>query len=111
MAWDQEGLPARRAPAAFSLSAGLELPVRNSMSKASFVLTGALAMAGWIGVAGTLLVLPVTAEAQQKVSQKVGVPLKDAQTAISKKKWDTALAKIKEADGVPGKTAFDQYKI
>ncbi len=81
------------------------------MSKASFVLTGALAMAGWIGVAGTMLVVPATAQAQQKVSQKVGVPLKAAQDNISKKKWDAALGKIKEADAAPGKTAFDQYKI
>ncbi len=81
------------------------------MRKASFVLTGALAMAGWLGVAGTLLVVPATAEAQQKVSQKVGVPLKAAQDSISKKKWDAALAKIKEADAAPGKTAYDQYKI
>ena len=66
------------------------------MSKASFVLTGALAMAGWVGVAGTMLVVPATAQAQQKVSQKVGVPLKAAQENISKKKWDAALAKIRE---------------
>jgi tetratricopeptide (TPR) repeat protein len=58
-----------------------------------------------------MLVVPATAEAQQKVSQKVGVPLKAAQEAIQKKRWDQALAKIKEADGAPGKTAFDQYKI
>jgi tetratricopeptide (TPR) repeat protein len=68
-------------------------------------------MAGWLGVAGTMLVIPATAEAQQKVSQKVGVPLKAAQDAIAKKRWDQALGKIKEADAAPGKTAFDQYKI
>ena len=81
------------------------------MRKASLVLSGMLAMAGWLGVAGTLLVVPATAQAQQKVSAKVGVPLKAAQDAIQKKKWDVALAKIKEADGTAGKTAFDQYKI
>jgi tetratricopeptide (TPR) repeat protein len=70
-----------------------------------------LAVAGWLGVAGTMLMAPATAEAQQKVSAKVGVPLKAAQEAIQKKKWDVALAKIKEADGTPGKTEFDQYKI
>lgn len=81
------------------------------MRKASFVLGSMLAISGWIGVAGTLLVAPVTAEAQQKVSAKVGVPIKAAQDAIQKKRWDTALAKIKEADAMSGKTAFDQYKI
>src|SRR5262245_52245280 len=83
-----------------------------TMRKASLVLSGLLAMGGWLGVAGTLLVVaPGTAQAQQKVSAKVGVPLKAAQDAITKKRWDTALAKIKEADAMPGKTAFDQYKI
>ncbi|MGI9245995.1 MAG: tetratricopeptide repeat protein, partial [Steroidobacteraceae bacterium] len=81
------------------------------MSKASFVLGSMLTVSGWLGVAGSLLVVPVTAEAQQKVSQKVGVPLKAAQDAIGKKRWDQALGKIKEADSAPGKTAFDQYKI
>ena len=81
------------------------------MRKASFVLSGLLAMTGWLGVAGTLLVAPATAQAQQKVSAKIGVPLKAAQDAIQRKKWDAALGKIKEADAMPGKTAFDQYKI
>jgi len=81
------------------------------MRKASFVLGSMLAVAGWLGVAGTMLVIPVTAEAQQKVSQKVGVPLKAAQDAIGRKRWDQALAKIREADAAAGKTAFDQYKI
>ena len=81
------------------------------MTKASLVLGSMLAVAGWLGVAGTMLVVPTTAEAQQTVSQKVGVPLKAAQDAIGKKRWDTALAKIREADAAPGKTAFDQYKI
>jgi tetratricopeptide (TPR) repeat protein len=80
------------------------------MTKASFVLGSTLAIAGWLGVAGTLLVVPATAEAQQ-VSQKVGLPLKDAQAAIAKKRWDQALGKIREAEAAPGKTAFDQYKI
>ena len=81
------------------------------MTKASVVLGSMLAVAGWLGVAGTMLVIPVTAEAQQKVSAKVGVPIKAAQDAIAKKRWDQALAKIREADATAGKTPFDQYKI
>jgi tetratricopeptide (TPR) repeat protein len=80
------------------------------MRKASFVLSAALAFAGVTGTVGILLV-PSVAMAQQKVSAKVGVPLKAAQDAIQKKKWDQALTKIKEADGISSKTAFDQYKI
>lgn len=79
------------------------------MRKASFVLSSMLATAGWLGIAGSMVV-PATAEAQQ-VSQAVGVPLKAAQEAIGKKRWDQALAKIREADAVAGKSAFDQYKI
>jgi tetratricopeptide (TPR) repeat protein len=79
------------------------------MRKASFVLSAALALAGVAGVGG--LLVPSVAMAQQKVSAKVGVPLKAAQEAIQKKKWDQALAKIKEADGISPKTAYDQYKI
>jgi len=81
------------------------------MTKASWVLSAALAASGWVGVAGGMLLTPVVAQAEQKVSAKVGVPLKAAQEAIQKKKWDQALAKIKEADATPGKTAFDQFKI
>jgi hypothetical protein len=81
------------------------------MRKASFVLGTTFAIAGWLGVAGTMLMLPVTAEAQQTVSQKVGVPLKAAQDAVARKRWDQALGKIREADAAPGKTAFEQYKI
>ncbi|MDF3072192.1 MAG: hypothetical protein K0R38_7793 [Polyangiaceae bacterium] len=81
------------------------------MRKASFVLGSMLAVAGSLGVTGTMLMLPVTAEAQQTVSQKVGVPLKAAQDAVARKRWDQALGKIREADAAPGKTAFEQYKI
>jgi tetratricopeptide (TPR) repeat protein len=81
------------------------------MTKASMVLGSMLAVAGWLGVAGTMLVVPTTAEAQQTVSQKVGVPLKAAQDAIGRKRWEQALAKIREADAAPGKTGFEQYKI
>lgn len=79
------------------------------MSKASWVLSATLVFAGVTG-AGALLV-PSVAVAQQKVSAKVGVPLKAAQEAAQKKKWDVALSKLKEAEGTAGKTAFDQYKI
>ncbi len=79
------------------------------MRKASLVLSAALAVSGIAGT-GALLV-PTVAMAQQKVSAKVGVPLKAAQEAAQKGKYDVALAKIKEAEGAAGKTSFDQYKI
>jgi tetratricopeptide (TPR) repeat protein len=65
------------------------------------------------GVLGTSAVLlaPASAVAEQKVSAAVGKSLKTAQEAMQKRKWDQALAAIKAADGVAGKTAYDQYKI
>ncbi len=80
------------------------------MTKASFVLGSLLAIGGWTGITATMLLAPASAEAQQ-VSTKLGVPLKAAQDAISRKRWDVALTKIREADAMAGKTAFDQYKI
>jgi tetratricopeptide (TPR) repeat protein len=83
------------------------------MSKATFVLSAALAVSGVAGVAAALVV-PATAAAaaaEQKVGPVVGKYLKTAQDAIQKRKWDQALAAIKQAQGVDTKTAFEQYKI
>lgn len=61
--------------------------------------------------AGSLLA-PTTAYAEQaKVSKKVGDPLAAALDAGKKGQYAQALAKLKAADAVPGKTAFEQFKI
>jgi tetratricopeptide (TPR) repeat protein len=78
--------------------------------KASWVLTAALAFTGVAG-AVTALLVPSVAEAQQKIGPKVGVPLKAAQEAVQKKNWNQALSKIKEAQGVQPRTAYEDYKI
>ena len=80
------------------------------MRKASFVLSAALAAGSVLGATVALLV-PATAMAQQKVGPTVGKFLKTAQDAIQRKKWDQALAAIKQAQAVDTKTAFEQYKI
>jgi hypothetical protein len=49
--------------------------------------------------------------AKQKLSPKVHKPLKAAQEAMQKEDWDGALAKIREAQAVPERTAFDDYQI
>ncbi|MCM2310605.1 MAG: tetratricopeptide repeat protein [Steroidobacteraceae bacterium] len=79
-------------------------------TKASWVLSAAMAFTGAVGVTAAVLA-PSVAEAQQKISAKVGVPLKAAQEAIQKKNWNGALGKIKEAQAVTPRTAFDDYKI
>jgi tetratricopeptide (TPR) repeat protein len=79
-------------------------------TKATWVLSAAMAFTGALGVAVGALA-PAVAEAQQKVGAKVGAPLKAAQEAIQKKNWNGALAKIKEAQAVQPRTAFEDYKI
>jgi len=79
-------------------------------TKATWILGAALALAGPLGVTMAVLA-PSVAVAQQKVSAKVGVPLKAAQDAVAKKNWNGALAKIKEAQAVTPRTGFDDYTI
>ena len=81
------------------------------MTKATMVLATLLAVtAAPLGTAA-LLLMPATASAQQTVSAAVGKPLKAAQDAIARKKWDQALNSIKQAQGVQPRTAYDDYKI
>lgn len=80
------------------------------MRKATIVLSASLAVCSLSAVTGGLL-LPAVAIAQQKVGAVVGKHLKTAQEAIQKKRWDAALAAIKQAQAVDTKTAFEQYKI
>jgi len=81
------------------------------MTKATMVLATLLAVtAAPLGTAA-LLLMPATASAEQTVSAAVGKPLKAAQDAIARKKWDQALNSIKQAQGVQPRTAYDDYKI
>lgn len=63
---------------------------------------------------GATALLPATmvvAAEEQKVGAKVGKPLQEALTAGNAKQWDQALGKLREADAVSDKTAFEQFKI
>jgi tetratricopeptide (TPR) repeat protein len=63
-------------------------------------------------VAATLLVsVPAFGQGAGKVGPKVGTPLKAALEASAKGQTPQAVAKLKEADSVSGKTAFEQAKI
>ena len=81
------------------------------MKKAKFVLGALLATASPVAIVlvGATL-LPSVAVAQQKVSASVGKHLKTAQDAIKARRWDQALAAIKQAQGVQPQTAYDAYK-
>lgn len=65
---------------------------------------GATLLAG-----GTLA--PTVAVAQAKVSQKVGKPLQEALDAANKGQYAQALSRLKAADAVGGKSAYEQFKI
>ena len=62
-----------------------------------------------LSAAGTLA--PHAAWADDKVSPKVGKPLNDAVKSAQANDFQGALAHIKEAQAVDGRTAFDDYKI
>jgi tetratricopeptide (TPR) repeat protein len=59
----------------------------------------------------TLVTSPAFAAEEQKVGAKVGKPLQEAITDGQSKKWPDALAKLREAQAVPDKTPFEEYKI
>jgi len=68
-----------------------------------------LAIAASLSVGG--LLAPAPALAQAKVSKKVGDPLAEALALGKKGQYAQALTKLKAADAVSGKTAFEQFKI
>ena len=53
----------------------------------------------------------VLAADEGKVSTKLGKPVTDAQRALQAKQWDQALSKLREADAIGDKTAYDQFMI
>lgn len=59
---------------------------------------------GSVGVAPT-----AQAADTPKVSRAAAKPLKAAQDAIGEKKWDEALAKLKEVENNPKKTPYDEF--
>lgn len=66
-----------------------------------------------IGLSASLLIVPAAhaQAAQAKVGPKVGQLLQDALNASKQKKNSEALAKLKEADAVSGKSGLEQLKI
>ena len=69
-------------------------------------------------LAGTIAVVPFTAayaadkkDEKNAVSAKSAKTLKAAKDAIDAKKYQDGIAKLKEAEGIAGKTPYDQYII
>jgi len=70
-----------------------------------------LALGGGMAASALLPAVAVAADAAQTIGPKVGKPMKAAQEAMQAKKWPEALAKVKEAQAIEGKTPFEEYQI
>ena len=73
------------------------------------VLVGGAAI---IAAAGLVAATPAfAAEGKQTNSAKLGKPLKEAHDDLNAKKYADAITKLREAEGIPGKTPYDQHLI
>lgn len=70
-----------------------------------------LALGGGLATGALLPTMAVAADAAQTIGPKVGKPMKAAQDAMKAKNWAEALAKVKEAQAIEGKTPFEEYQI
>jgi len=71
-----------------------------------------LAGAAILAAAGLVAATPaLAAEGKQTNSAKLGKPLKEAHDDLNAKKYADAITKLREAEGIPGKTPYDQHLI
>ena len=70
-----------------------------------------LAGAAIVAILGFAPGTPVYAQAKQQNSAKLAAPLKAAQEDIKAKNYSAAISKLKDAENISGKTAYDQYLI
>lgn len=71
-----------------------------------------LALGGAMAAGALLPAVAVAGEpAGPSIGPKVGKPMKAAQEAMQKKQWPEALARVKEAQAIEGKTPFEEYQI
>lgn len=76
--------------------------------RSRIVLLGAALLGAGVTAA---LVVPTAAIAAQTVSAKVGKPLQEAQDAAKRGDFNGAIDKAKEAQAVPGRTAYEDFVI
>lgn len=76
-----------------------------------FLMILCLAASAGMALSGSLLITSVVQAEEAKVGPKVGKLLQDALTASKQKRNNEALAKLKEADAVSGKSGIEQFKI
>ncbi len=64
-----------------------------------------------LAVSGLLLARPALADEKPTNSPKLAKPLKEAHDDLNAKKYADAILKLKEAENIAGKTAYDQHLI
>src|ERR1700726_2213675 len=87
--------------------------MRNTTMKITALsIRALLAGVAIIAAAGLVAARPAfAAEGKQTNSAKLGKPLKEAHDDLNAKKYADAIAKLKEAEGIAGKTPYDQHLI
>lgn len=80
----------------------------SSRSSRAWIAAAAVAAAG---VLGSAAVLAADTPSKPTNSAKLAKPLKAAHDDLDAKKYPEAIAKLKEADGIAGKTPYDQHMI
>ncbi len=87
--------------------------MRNTTMKVTALSIRALAAgAAIIAAAGLVSATPAfAAEGKQTNSAKLGKPLTEAHNDLNAKRYADAIAKLREAEGIPGKTPYDQHLI
>jgi len=84
----------------------------NTMKVTALSIRVLVAGAAIIAAAGLVAAPPAfAAEGKQTNSAKLGKPLKEAHDDLNAKKYADAIAKLREAEGIPGKTPYDQHLI
>ncbi|MGH8133925.1 MAG: tetratricopeptide repeat protein [Steroidobacteraceae bacterium] len=75
------------------------------------LLRAPIAAALVVALAALVPAAPVFAQAKPTNSAKLAKPLKEAQEDLKNKKYSEAIAKLTAAEGIAGKTAYDQHLI
>jgi len=81
------------------------------MIKFRYARFGVLIAALGISAVSSIAPAPAYAQAAETVKASIGTLLHDASDLAKAKKYKDALAKLRDADAIPGKTAYESYVI
>jgi TolA-binding protein len=82
------------------------MKIKSNMLAALLFSAAVVGTTSFVGVSSA-----VAADEKHTVTKELAKPLKSAQEAIAAKKFSEAVARLKEADGNPKKTPWDQHVI